>query len=166
MSLATFTLLHVAISLVGIVSGIVVVIGMLGSNRLPTWTAVFLASTILTSATGYLFPFVKLLPSHIVGAISLVLLAVAVLGLYVYRLAGPWRWLYVVGSVMAVYLNCFVLVVQMFLKIPPLTALAPTGTEPPFAIVQLVVLVVFIGLGIMAVRRFHPEAGRPALSAI
>src|SRR4051794_37631239 len=143
MSLAAFTLLHVVISLVGIGTGIVVVVGMLGSKRLPLWTALFLATTILTSATGFLFPFEKLLPLHIVGVISLVVLADAVLGLYVFRLAGPWRWLYAVGLVVALYLNSFVLVAQMFLKIRPLTALAPTGTEPPFAVAQLIVLVVF-----------------------
>jgi hypothetical protein len=166
LSLAMFTLLHVLISLVGIGSGIVVVIGMLGSHRLPGWTAVYLVTTILTSATGFLFPFVKLMPSHIVGVISLVVLAVAVVALYVRRLAGPWRWLYVVTSVVALYLNSFVLVVQMFLKIPPLTALAPTGTEPPFAVAQLVVLAAYIWLGYKAVRSFHPTASRPALGAI
>jgi hypothetical protein len=162
MSLATFTLLHVAISLVGIGSGIVVAIGMLGSKRLASWTALFLATTILTSVTGFFFPFEKLMPSHIVGVISLIVLAVALVALYGYRLAGRWRAVYVVTSLVALYLNVFVLVVQMFLKIPPLTALAPTQSEPPFAVAQLLVLVIFIGLGVLAVRSFHPEARMPA----
>ena len=156
MSLATFTLLHVLISLVGIATGFVVLYGMLRSDRLPTWTAVFLVTTILTSVTGFFFPFERLLPSHVVGVISLVVLAFSLLGLYAFHLAGRWRAIYVVTAVIALYLNTFVLVTQMFLKIPPLTALAPTQSEPPFAIAQLVVLAAFIWLGYRAVRAFHP----------
>jgi hypothetical protein len=166
MSLATFTLLHVVISLVGIVTGFVVVAGMLTANRLPRWTAVFLATTVLTSLTGFLFPFEKLLPSHIVGIISLIVLAVALVGLYGFRLAGRWRAAYVIASVVALYFNTFVLVTQMFLKIPPLTALAPTGSEPPFAVAQLVVLVAFVALGVLAVRAFRPGTRAPALGAM
>ena len=157
MSLANFTLLHVVISLIGIVAGAVVVFGMFGSQRMPGWTALFLVTTILTSATGFLFPFTKLLPSHIVGIISLVLLAVAVLALYVFGAAGPWRWIYVATAVFAFYLNAFVAVAQSFLKISPLKQLAPTGTELPFVIAQGLVLVIFIALFVGAVRRFRPS---------
>jgi hypothetical protein len=166
MSLQTFTVLHVIISLVGIGSGFVVAAGMLKANPLPLWTAVFLVSTVLTSATGFLFPFVKLMPSHIVGVISLLVLAVSIVALYSMHLDGAWRWIYVVTAVVALYLNTFVLVVQSFLKIPPLTALAPTGTEPPFAVAQLVVLIGFVVLGYLAVRKFHPGVRVPAPSAI
>jgi hypothetical protein len=158
MSLPTFTLLHVVISLVAIAAGVVVVLGMLGSNRLAGWTVLFLATTVLTSATGFLFPFTRLLPSHMVGIISLVVLAVAIVALYVRRLAGAWRWIYVASAVLALYLNVFVLVVQIFLKIPFLTALAPTQTELPFVAVQAVTLLTFIALGVLAVRSFHPVA--------
>ena len=166
MSLATFTLLHVIISLVGIATGFVVVAGMLRADRLATWTAVFLATTVLTSVTGFLFPFERLLPSHVFGVISLVVLALALIGLYAFKLAGRWRWIYVVTAMIALYLNTFVGVVQAFLKIPPITSLAPTQSEPPFAIAQLVVLVAFIVLGVMAVRSFRPKAGTPALGAL
>ena len=158
MSLATFTLVHVILSLIGIFTGLVVLIGMLNSNRLSGLTAVFLATTLLTSATGFLFPFDKLLPSHIVGIISLVVLALAILALYVFRLAGSWRWIYVGGAVLSLYLNVFVAVVQAFLKVPFLTELAPTQKEPPFAIAQGVVLLAFIVLGILAVRWFRPRS--------
>jgi hypothetical protein len=157
MSLATFTLVHVVISLIGIVTGLVVLAGMLRSQRLPGWTAVFLVTTILTSVTGFFFPFERLLPSHIVGIISLVVLAVALLALYVQRLSGRWRWIYVATAVFALYLNVFVLVVQAFLKIAFLKALAPTQGEPPFAIAQGLVLLAFVALGILALRGFHPE---------
>jgi len=156
MSLETFTLVHVILSLVGIASGLVVIFGMLGSNRLVGWTALFLASTILTSATGFFFPVAKLMPSHVVGIISLVFLAAALLALYVLRLGGAWRWIYVVSAMVALYLNVFVGVVQAFQKVPALHALAPTGSEPPFVIAQVVVILIFIVLGVFAVRNFHP----------
>jgi hypothetical protein len=140
MSIATFTLLHVVLSLVGIATSIIVVLGMFSSSRLNGWTALFLASTVLTSVTGFFFPFERLLPSHIVGVLSLIVLAIAILGLYVYRLAGPWRWLYVAGAVVALYFNVFVGVVQAFLKIPILNSLAPTQSELPFVVAQLAVL--------------------------
>jgi len=155
MSLATFTLVHVLISLAGIASGLVVVYGMLTAQRLDRWTAFFLVTTVLTSATGYLFPFEHLLPSHIVGAISLVVLAIAFVARYARRMAGTWRSTYVVSAIVALYLNCFVLVVQSFLKVPALHALAPTQKEPPFAIAQLLVLVIFVALGIFSVKRFR-----------
>jgi hypothetical protein len=158
MSIQTFTLLHTAISLVGIAAGLVVLWGMFSANRLELWTAIFLITTILTSVTGYFFPASAILPSHVVGAISLVLLAVAVVALYHYRLAGAWRWIYVVTAVSALYLNVFVGVVQSFLKIPGVQALAPTQAEPPFAIAQGIVLLLFIVFGIIAVRKFRPLA--------
>src|SRR4051812_26571500 len=141
MSLATFTLVHVMISLVGIAAGIFVLIGLLGSKMMPGWTAVFLLFTILTSATGFLFPFEKLLPSHMIGILSLVLLAIACFALYGQRLSGAWRWVYVLTAMISLYLNVFVLVIQSFLKIGPLHALAPSvpPSEPPFAVVQGVV---------------------------
>ena len=118
------------ISLIGIVSGIVVMFRLLGSRRTPGWTALFLLTTILTSATGFLFPFTQLLPSHMVGILSLVLLAIACIALYGMKLAGPWRWIYVVTAMVSLYLNIFVLVIQGFLKIPALHALAPGYRRP------------------------------------
>jgi hypothetical protein len=157
---STFTLIHVILSLIGIVSGLVVLAGLIGAKRLPGWTALFLATTILTSVTGFGFPTDKLLPSHIVGIISLVVLAIALLALYVFHLAGHWRWIYVASAVIALYLNSFVGVVQAFQKLGPLHALAPTQSEPPFAIAQLVVLAIFIALGILAAIKFRPAAMR------
>ena len=156
MSLSAFTTLHVVISLIGIAAGIVVLFGMFSSNPLSGWTALFLGATILTSATGFLFPFTKLLPSHVVGIISLAILTITVFALYNYHLAGRWRWIYVAGAVMALYLNTFVAVVQAFLKIPALKELAPTQAEPPFAIAQGIVLLIFIAAFIGAVRTFRP----------
>ena len=161
MSTAAFTLLHVILSLIGIASGMIVLIGMLGARRLPAWTGLFLATTVLTSVTGFLFHSEKIGPPHLVGAISLVVLAIALLALYLYHLAGPWRWIYVATAVLALYLNVFVGVVQAFLKIPFFNALAPTQNEPPFAIAQGVVLLIFVALGIWAVRSFYPRT-RPA----
>lgn len=161
LSLATFTLVHVIISLIGIATGLVAMTGLLKSRRMPGWTAIFLLTTILTSITGFFFPVQMLLPSHVVGIISLVLLAIACLGLYGRRLAGPWRWLYVVTAMTALYLNIFVLVIQSFLKIPPLHALAPSvpPSEPPFVVVQGIVLLLFVAATFLAVRRFRPLAG-------
>jgi len=158
MSLPTFTLVHVIISLIAIVSGVIVMSGLLGSNRRPSMTAIFLLFTILTSATGFLFPFEKLLPSHMVGILSLVLLAIACIALYAMKLSGPWRWIYVVTAMTSLYLNVFVLVIQAFLKVPTLHALAPSvpPSEPPFAIIQGIVLVFFVLVIIGAVRRFRP----------
>jgi hypothetical protein len=158
MSLATLTTVHVIISLIGIVSGIIVMVGLLGSNRMPGMTAIFLLFTILTSATGFLFPFTELLPSHMIGILSLVLLAIACIALYVMKLSGLWRGVYVVTAMTSLYLNIFVLVVQAFLKVPGLHALAPSvpPSEPPFATIQGVVLVFFVIVIIGAVRRFRP----------
>jgi uncharacterized membrane protein SirB2 len=157
MSLSTFTLVHVLISLVGIASGLVVLYGLLSGKRLDGWTALFLISTVLTSVTGFGFPFDHLLPSHKVAILSLVLLAIAILARYGLHMAGAWRWIYAVTTVMALYLNVFVLVFQGFEKVPALKALAPTQSEPPFLVAQLLVLALFIVLGIFAVKKFHPE---------
>jgi hypothetical protein len=154
-----FTIIHVLLSLVGIVTGLVVLAGLLTAKRLDSWTIVFLASTLATSLTGFGFPFERLLPSHIVGAISIVVLAAAIYSRYVGLMAGRWRSIYVVTAVVALYLNVFVLVVQLFLKVPALNALAPTQSEPPFAIAQLMVLVVFAALGVAAVKRFRMSVG-------
>ncbi|HEV7879684.1 hypothetical protein [Bradyrhizobium sp.] len=161
MSLSTFVLVHVIISLVGIAAGFVAMFGMLGSRRMPGWTASFLLFTILTSATGFLIPPLlsdKLLPSHIIGALSLVLLAIACFALYGQKLSGSWRWVYVLTALISLYLNVFVLVIQSFLKLGPLHALAPSvpPSEPPFAILQGIVLVFFIIVIIGAIRRFRP----------
>jgi hypothetical protein len=164
MSTATFTLLHVILSLVGIAAGIVVLFGMLASKRLEAWTALFLSTTVLTSVTGFFFHSEKFGPPHVVGVISLLVLAVTIPALYAYRLAGPWRWTYAAGAVLSLYLNVFVGVVQAFQKIPFFNALAPTQSEPPFAIAQGLVLLIFIALGVLAVRRFHPPIKSSALS--
>ena len=140
-----------------IASGIIVLFGMLGSKRLNGLTALFLLTTVLTSVTGFGFPFTHLSPAHKLGIISLVVLAIALLARYSFHMAGSWRWIYVVTAVMALYLNVFVLVVQSFEKVPALHALAPTQTEGPFKIAQLGVLVLFLVLTVMAVRKFHPE---------
>jgi len=158
-SLRTFTIVHVVLSLVGIGSGFVVLYGLLTRKRLDRWTALFLASTAATSATGFGFPFDHLLPSHVVGIISLLVLAVAVAARYAFRLAGAWRRVYVVAAMTALYLNVFVLVVQLFRKVPALTALAPTQSEPPFAVVQLLLLVLFVTLTAVAAIRFRSEPG-------
>src|SRR5262245_8090043 len=157
LSLSTFTEVHVVISLIGIVAGLIVLAGMLGAHRLDGWTMLFLVITVLTSVTGFLFPFTHVTPAQVVGAISLIALAVAILGRYVYDLAGSWRWLFVTGAVLALYLNFFVGVVQAFQKLPVLARLAPTQSEPPFVVVQLAVLVIFLVLGIRAVMRFRPR---------
>src|SRR6476469_11020617 len=158
MSLATFTLLHVIISLIAIATGLVVMSGMLGSRPMPGSTAIFLLFTILTSVTGFLFPFEKLLPSHMVGILSLVLLAIACVALYVMDLSGAWRWIYVATAMISLYLNVFVLVIQGFLKVGPLHALAPSEppSEPPFLVVQGIVLAFFVVVIIGAIRRFRP----------
>ena len=158
MSLATFTLVHVIISLIAIVAGLVVMFGMLGSTPPGGLTGVFLLFTILTSATGFLFPFTQLLPSHMIGILSLVLLAIACIALYVMKLSGPWRWIYVLTALLSLYFNVFVLVIQSFLKIPALTAVAPGNppSGPVFPVVQGIVLVFFVLMIIGAWRRFRP----------
>ena len=158
MSLSVFTTVHVIISLVGIAAGIIVMFGLLGSKPMPGLTAIFLLFTILTSATGFLFPFEKLLPSHIIGALSLVLLAIACIALYGMKLSGRWRWIYVLTAMISLYFNVFVLVIQSFLKIPALTALAPGNppSGPVFAVIQGVVLLFFVVVTVGAMRRYRP----------
>lgn len=150
MTLSVFV--HVVLSLIGLVAGFVAVVGLLAGQRRDGWTALFLATTVLTSATGFFLPAPHFLPSHAVGIISLVVLAVAILARYVYHLAGAWRWIYAGTAVVALYFNFFVFIIQSFLKVPALTALAPTQAEPPFLIVQVVALILFVGLGIGSVR--------------
>ena len=161
-NLSAFTKLHVVISLIGILSGLVVMFGLLVGQKLNRWTALFLISTVATSVTGFFFPFHGVTPAIVVGVISLVLLAVAILARYARHLAGHWRWIYVVSAMIALYLNVFVLVVQLFQKVPALKAIAPTQSEPPFAVTQLVVLALFVLLTIIAVIRFRGEQLRRA----
>src|SRR5258708_37836090 len=155
LGMTTLTFVHVVISLVGILSGLVVLFGLIAGKRLDGWTALFLGTTVATDVTGYLFPFHKLLPSHVVGGISLVVLAIAIVARYSRHLTGGWRRTYVISAVIALYLNVFVLIVQLFEKVPALNALAPTQSEPPFKITQVVVMAVFVVLGILAVRGFR-----------
>lgn len=154
MSESTYTLIHVVVSLIGIGSGLIVMWGLLIAQRLDGWTMLFLVSTVSTSVTGFGFPIHQLTPALIVGAISLVLLAIAIFARYTRRLAGPWRWIYVLSAAIALYLNVFVLVVQSFMKVPTLNALAPTQSEPPFLVAQAAVLMLFIVLTVFAVKKF------------
>jgi hypothetical protein len=156
MSFETFTQLHVVISLIAIVTGIIVALAMVAGRDLPWLTGIFLLTTVLTTVTGFLFPITALTPALIVGIISAVILAVALVALYAFRLAGHWRWIYVVTAMAALYLNVFVLVVQAFQKLEALQPLAPTQSEPPFVIAQAAVLVTFIVLGILATLRYRP----------
>lgn len=162
MSTSTYTFLHVLISLIGIGSGLVVMYGFLVGKRLDGLNVIFLVTTVLTSVTGFGFPFEHLLPSHKIAILSLVILAIAILARYVCHLAGAWRRIYVVSASMALYLNVFVLVVQSFMKVPALKALAPTQSEPPFLVAQLVVLAIFVGLTILAAKKFRLEPTRTA----
>jgi hypothetical protein len=138
--MTTLTLIHVVISLIGVGSGFVVLSGLLTGKRLDGWTALFLAGTVATSVTGFLLPFRHFMPSHVVGMVSLLVLAIAILARYTRHLDGAWRWIYVVSAMAALYLNVFVLVAQAFAKVPALKAMAPTQSEPPFSISQLVVM--------------------------
>jgi len=159
LSLSTFTVIHVIISLVGIVAGVVVAVGMVQNKRLPGWTALALAALILTSVTGFFFPNTHFTPAQGVGVVSLVALAIAVAALYVFRVSGVWRWIYAITAMAAIYFDVFVGVIQAFQKIGVLHALAPTqSTEPAFVASQFVVLALFVVLGIGALRRFHPRA--------
>jgi hypothetical protein len=156
MSVSSFTLLHVIISLIGIVAGGFVVAGMIDGKRVAVLTAIFLAATVLTSATGFLFHVASFGPPQAVGIISLIVLAVTLHALYGRHLAGRWRWAYIVGAVAALYLNVFVSVVQAFQKIAVLQIMAPTQSEPPFVATEVAVLAAFVGLGYPAVRRYRP----------
>ncbi|MBI3530605.1 MAG: hypothetical protein HY067_21880 [Betaproteobacteria bacterium] len=155
--LLTFTLIHVVLSLVGIIAGLVVVGGLMAGVRFDGWTVVYLVTTVLTNVTGFGFPFATLLPSHIVGGISLVVLLAAIATRYWKHLAGAWRGVFVVSTVVALYLNVFVLVAQLFQKIPALIAIAPTQKAPAFVVTHLIVLALFVVLGMAAVRGFRTE---------
>ena len=159
MILQAFTLFHVILSLVGIGSGFVVVFGFLTSKRLDGWAPFFLSTTVATSVTGFLFPFHGVTRGIVLGVLSLIALAFAILARYRHRLAGGWRRTYVISSVTALYLNVFVLIAQLFDKVPALKALAPTKSEPPFRVTQLVALVLFVVLGIRAAMKFHGTLG-------
>ncbi len=155
MSIEAFTLVHVVISLIGIVSGVIVLAGMITNKSLDALTALFLATTVLTSVTGFAFPFVHVTPGIVIGVLSVIILAIAIFARYGKHMAGAWRRTYVITASVALYLNCFVLVVQSFRGVPSLHALAPTQKEPPFAIAQLVLLVVFIALTVTAAKKFR-----------
>jgi hypothetical protein len=159
MSTASFTLLHVLISLVGIGSGLVVMYGMIMANRLNGWTALFLATTALTSLTGFAFPNEHVTPGIVIGVLSLIVLAIAAASRYGMGMRGIMRPVYVVSAALALYFNVFVLIVQSFEKVPALHALAPTQKEPPFGIAQLLILILFVVATVYAVKRFHPGAG-------
>jgi hypothetical protein len=160
LGVTTLTFVHVVLSLIGILSGLVVAYGFLAARRLNRCTAVFLTTTILTSVTGFFFPFHKFLPSHTVGIISLIVLAIAVYARYGRKLADGWRRTYVITAMAALYLNVFVLVVQLFMKVPALQALAPTQSEPPFVAAQIAVLLFFVALSVFAAIRFRNEQFR------
>jgi hypothetical protein len=157
MSVGAFTVLHVVITLVAIGSGLIVVGGIFASHKLPVTTVLFLFTTALTSVTGFLFPIHGFTPALGVGIVACVILAVTLFALYKEHLVGAWRWIYVITAVASLYLNVFVLVVQSFVKVSALNALAPTQSEPPFAITQAVVLAIFILIALIAVVKFRPD---------
>ena len=156
LSVQAFTVVHVIITLIALFSGFVVVCGMLGARRLRGWTALFLVTIILTSVTGFMFPINGFTPALGTGIVSLAILALALFALYVKRLNGSWRWIYVVTAVTALYFDVLVLIVQLFQKVPTLRALAPTQSEPPFLFAQGVAVIFFLILGIAASKRFRP----------
>lgn len=158
MSLSTFTTLHVVLSLIGIASGVVCLFAMAGSRLPAGLTMTFLLTTVATSVTGFFFPNLKIGPPVIFGIVSLAVLTTVLLALYHYRLAGPWRWIYITGAAFALWLNSVVGVVQAFQKLAFLKPLAPTQSEPPFLVAQVVVLAIIVGLTVLALRRFQPAA--------
>jgi hypothetical protein len=160
MILHIYTIIHTLISLIAIFTGLIVVFGMIGGKRLDGWTKWFVITAVLTTATGFFFPFHGVTPAIILGIISIPFLALTIFARCSKQLAGAWRWIYVIGAVICLYFNLFVLVVQAFLKIPALHAMAPTQSEPPFKLTQLIVLAVSVVLAIIAVVRFHPEPSR------
>jgi hypothetical protein len=155
LGMTTFTAVHVLLSLIGIVSGLVVLFGLLTANLMNGWTVLFLATTFATSVTGFFFPIHGFTPALGVGILSMFILAVTIAVRYGFGLTGAWRWVYVVGVVAALYLNSFVLVVQSFLKIPVLHTLAPSGSEPAFTVTQGIVLVFYVVTGFLGVKRFR-----------
>jgi len=156
--MTTFTFVHVLISLVAIASGVVVGLGLVGGKRMDGLTALFLTTTVLTSVTGFLFPYKGVTPGIIVGIISMVMLAIAIYARYPKQMAGGWRKTYVITAMIALWLNVFVLLVQSFEKVPALHALAPTQKEPPFAIAQVTVMLIFIIWTVLAAKRFHSQS--------
>jgi hypothetical protein len=158
MSLSTFTTFHVALSLIGIGSGLVVLFGLIAGRLYSLLTGVFLLTTVATTVTGFLFPFHGVTPAIKLGILSSVFLAIALAALYLFHLAGAWRKIFVVASCLSLYFNVFVLIVQLFLKVPAIHALAPTQTEPPFKIAQLVTLLAFIILTVLAYKNFRAAA--------
>jgi hypothetical protein len=157
-----FTFVHVVLSLIGILSGLVVAFGLLASERLDGWTTLFLVTTILTSVTGFFFPFHRITPGIVIGILSLIMLAIAILARYALHLAGSWRWIYVVTAMIALWFDCFILVVQLFEKVPALHALDPTQSGPPFKVTQVVLLLLFAFATIAAAIKFHPERAHTA----
>jgi hypothetical protein len=157
MILQIYTIIHTLISLVAIFTGLVVLFGMVGGKRLDGWTKWFLITAVATTMTGFFFPFQGFTPAIGLGIISLPLLAITIFARYSKHLAGAWRWIYVIGAVICLYFNLFVLVVQLFERVPALHAMAPTQTESPFKLTQVCVLVVSAVLAIIGVIRFHPE---------
>ena len=162
MNLSTFTAIHTALSVIALLSGVVVLIGLLRSQRCPLVTLLYFVTAIATSATGFGFPNTTFTPAEVVGVISLVLLGIAVLARYSYAFAGSARWLYVLGVTLSLYFLFFVLVAQAFSKIAALRVFAPTQSEPPFAIAQGVLLLVFVAITVATVRKFHPKIGYSA----
>ena len=156
MSLATYTTVHVVISLIGIASGLIVLGGLLGGKLSTPWNGLFLVTTVLTSVTGFGFPNTKVTPGIILGVLSLIVLAIAIFALYARHLLGPWRRTYVITAMIALYFNVFVLVAQLFEHVPAIHALAPTQTEGPFKIAQLLLLVAFAVLIGAAAKKFRP----------
>ncbi|MGD0627920.1 MAG: hypothetical protein ABR987_01130 [Terracidiphilus sp.] len=156
LSLVQFTYLHVFLSLVGLGAGIFIVYGLLTSRRLSILTSLFLVTTVATSLTGFLYPFNGITPGIILGILSMIVLVLAIVALYVKKLAGPWRGTYVVTVMLAYYFNFFVLVAQSFAKVPALHSIAPTQASPGFGFTQAAILVIFILLTIRAFKKFHP----------
>ena len=155
MSLATYTIVHVVISLIGIGSGLIILFGLLNGKLLTPWNGLFLLTTVLTSVTGFFFPYTKVTPGIILGILSLIALAIALYALYAGHLNGAWRRTYAITALIALYFNVFVLVAQLFAKVPAIHALAPTQTEPPFKIAQLLLLILSIVLITLAAKKFR-----------
>ena len=158
LGMTTFTFVHVLLSLVAIASGLIVALGLIGGKRMDGLTTLFLTTTVLTSVTGFMFPYHGFTPGIAVGIISIVVLAIAIYARYPKQMTGGWRKAYVVTGMIALYLNVFVLIVQSFEKVPALHALAPTQKEPPFAITQVTVMLIFIVWTVLAAKRFHSQS--------
>lgn len=156
MSIAASVTLHTLVSVLALLAGLVVAGGMLGAGTLPGWTAFFLATTLLTDVTGFLLPADRILPSHVTGVVSMVAVVAAAVALYGGKLRGRWRATYVAGAMVAAWLNAFVLLAQLFVKVPAMREIAPTQSAPAFALSQLLILALFVALGTRAMRRFRP----------